>query len=119
MKILIIEDNNMVVKTLQFRLAKDGYDLTIAKDGREAMNILEEGTFDLVLTDLMLPFITGNELITHIKKHTPQTPIIVLSTSTQEDIIMDAFDMGVDDFITKPFSPNELSLRIKRLLKRG
>ncbi|MCF4102746.1 response regulator transcription factor [Gillisia sp. M10.2A] len=118
-KILVIEDNPMVIKSLEFKLTKDGNDVHIAHDGREAMKFLKEGEFDLILTDLMLPFVTGNELISYIKKVYPQTPIIVLSTSTQETIIMDAFNMGVDDFITKPFSPNELSLRVKRLLAKS
>lgn len=118
-KILVIEDNPMVIKSLEFKLTKDGHDVVIANDGREAMNHLKGTDFDLVLTDLMLPFVTGNELISFIKKNSPNLPIIVLSTSTQENIIMDAFNMGVDDFITKPFSPNELSLRVKRLLSKN
>ncbi len=118
-KILVIEDNPMVIKSLEFKLTKDGHDVVIANDGREAMGYLKENSFDLILTDLMLPFVTGNELISYIKKNTPNTPIIVLSTSTQENIIMDAFNMGVDDFITKPFSPNELSLRVRRLLAKN
>ncbi|MBK5193638.1 MAG: response regulator transcription factor [Flavobacteriaceae bacterium] len=117
-KILVIEDNPMVIKSLEFKLTKDGHEVLIAKDGREAMKLLKESNFDLILTDLMLPFVTGKELISYIKKNSPKTPIIVLSTSTQENIIMDAFNMGVDDFITKPFSPNELSLRVKRFLNK-
>lgn len=108
----------MVLKSLEFRLSKDGYDIIVAVDGKQAMEIIEKGKYDLVITDLMLPFITGNQLIEHIKKVTPSTPVIVLSTATQEEIIMDAFNMGVDDFITKPFSPNELSLRVKRTLSK-
>ena len=115
-KILVIEDNPMVVKSLEFKLKKDGYEVIIAEDGRDAMKKLEDDSFDLILTDLMLPFISGTQLIEYIKEKTPDIPIIVLSTSTQEDIITDAFNMGVDDFITKPFSPNELSLRVKRTL---
>jgi|SRR5690606_14498447 len=115
-KILVVEDNPMVVKSLEFKLNKDGYEVVVAVDGRVALDTLKNNNFDLVITDLMLPFITGSQLIEHIKKETPTTPIIVLSTATQEDIIMDAFTMGVDDFITKPFSPNELSLRVKRSL---
>ncbi len=118
-KILVIEDNPMVIKSLQFKLTKDGHEVLIAKDGREAMKFLKEANFDLILTDLMLPFVTGKELISYIKKNSPKIPIIVLSTSTQENIIMDAFNMGVDDFITKPFSPNELSLRVKRFLNKA
>lgn len=115
-KIMVIEDNPMVVKSLEFKLKKDGYDVVIAEDGRTAMQLLTESTYDLILTDLMLPFVSGNEIIEFIKNEYPDIPIIVLSTSTQEDIITEAFTMGVDDFITKPFSPNELSLRVKRTL---
>lgn len=115
-KILVIEDNPMVIKSLEFKLNKEGYDVYLTADGREAMEKLKTETFDLVLTDLMLPFISGSQLIEFIKGKHPHVPIIVLSTATQEDIITDAFTMGVDDFITKPFSPNELALRVKRSL---
>jgi len=115
-KILVIEDNPMVIKSLEFKLNKEGYDVYLTADGREAMEKLKTETFDLVLTDLMLPFVSGSQLIEFIKSKHPQVPIIVLSTATQEDIITDAFTMGVDDFITKPFSPNELALRVKRSL---
>ncbi len=117
-KIMVIEDNPMVVKSLEFKLKKDGYDVVIAEDGRTAMKFLAETTYDLILTDLMLPFVSGNEIIEFLKNEYPTIPIIVLSTSTQEDIITEAFTMGVDDFITKPFSPNELSLRVKRTLSK-
>lgn len=117
-KILVIEDNPMVVKSLEFKLKKDGYEVVVAEDGRTAMKLLSEDHFDLILTDLMLPFISGNEIIEFIKTEYPNIPVIVLSTSTQEDIITEAFTLGVDDFITKPFSPNELSLRVKRTLAK-
>ncbi|MEH6703303.1 response regulator [Galbibacter orientalis] len=118
-KILIIEDNPMIVKSLEFKLTKDGYEIVVAHDGRKALDILKNETFQLVITDLMLPFINGTELIEHIKNNIPELPIIVLSTSNQEEIIMDAFKMGVNDFITKPFSPNELSLRVKRTIENN
>lgn len=115
-RILIIEDNPMVVKSLEFKLIKDGYTVIISEDGRDAMEKLKTENFDLILTDLMLPFISGSQIIEYIKQNIPGLPIIVLSTSAQEDIITDAFTMGVEDFITKPFSPNELSLRVRRTL---
>lgn len=113
-KILVIEDNPMIVRTVEFKLSKDGYEVTVAEDGKKALSLIKNTTFDLILTDLMLPFISGKELIEYAKKNLPDTPIIVLSTSTQENIITNAFNIGVDDFITKPFSPQELSLRVKR-----
>ncbi|QLE00681.1 response regulator [Galbibacter sp. BG1] len=118
-KILIVEDNPMVVKSLDFKLSKDGYETMVASDGREALKILKEQTFDLLITDLMLPFVTGIELIEFVKNNLVDLPIIVLSTSTQEEVIMDAFNLGVEDFITKPFSPNELSLRVRRTLQKN
>ncbi|PZD76759.1 response regulator transcription factor [Mesonia sp. K7] len=115
-KILIIEDNPMVANALDFKLSKMGYRIITASDGREAKRIIETDQFDLIITDLMLPFISGTELIEHIKKLNHDLPIIVLSTSNQEEIIMNAFQLGVEDFITKPFSPNELLLRVKRII---
>tara|TARA_R110002049_G_scaffold165726_1_gene331630 strand:- start:11970 stop:12338 length:369 start_codon:yes stop_codon:yes gene_type:complete len=115
-RILIVEDNPMVVKSLEFKLIKDGYAVITSSDGRDAMEKLKTEAFDLILTDLMLPFISGIEIIEYIKQNKPEVPIIVLSTSTQEDIITEAFTMGIEDFITKPFSPNELSLRVRRTL---
>ena len=109
----------MVVKSLEFKLTKDGYDVIVAEDGRKALEILRDDndSIQLVITDLMLPYISGTELIEHIRNNTPSMPIIVLSTSNQEEIITDAFMMGVNDFITKPFSPNELSMRVKRTIE--
>ncbi|TRZ44337.1 response regulator transcription factor [Robertkochia solimangrovi] len=115
-RILVVEDNPMIVKSLEFKLTRDGYNVTVAVDGREGLRLLEKEAFELVITDLMLPFVTGNELIEHIRKNNPELPVIVLSTSNQEETIIEAFEIGVNDFITKPFSPNELSLRVKRTL---
>lgn len=115
-RILIIEDNPMVVKSLEFKLNKDGFEVITATDGREGLEKIKTEKFDLILTDLMLPFISGTQIIEQAKALAPDVPIIVLSTSNQEAIITDAFSMGVSDFMTKPFSPNELSLRVKRTL---
>jgi DNA-binding response OmpR family regulator len=90
----------------------------VARDGREALEKLKNSTFNLVLTDLMLPFVTGMEVLSYIKSNLPDLPVIVLSASDEEGTIMDAFKLGADDFIAKPFSPGELSLRVKRLLIR-
>lgn len=115
-RILIVEDNPMVVKSLEFKLIKDGYTVATSIDGRDAKKKIETEHYDLIITDLMLPFISGIELIEFIKNKNPEIPVIVLSSSTQEDIITNAFIMGVEDFVTKPFSPNELSLRVRRTL---
>jgi two-component system response regulator VicR len=75
--------------------------------------------YDLIMTDLLMPFVGGLELINTVRNELHlSTPIIVLSTLSNEDSIIEAFKLGADDYITKPFSPNEVSIRVKRLLIR-
>ena len=119
MKILIIEDDLMISYTLEFRLKKDGYEVTTARDGREAIEKLKTGKFNLVTTDLMLPFVTGLEVLSYVKLAMPDMPIIVLSGDNAEGTISEALKLGADDYIKKPFSPSELSQRVKRLLVKA
>ncbi|GAB3203925.1 DNA-binding response OmpR family regulator [Pontibacter aydingkolensis] len=116
--ILIVEDDEMILRALEFRLKKDGYEVTAARNGKEAIENLKTSSFKLVITDLMLPFIMGMELLSYIKTNHPNVPVIVLSGADEETTVIDAFKLGADDFIAKPFSPGELSLRVKRLLVR-
>ena len=118
MNILIVEDDEMILRTLEFRLKKDGYRIEVARDGKDALSKLKSNTYNLVITDLMLPFVTGMEVLSYIKSNQPDLPVIVLSGADEEGTIMDAFNLGADDFIAKPFSPGELTLRVKRLLIR-
>lgn len=118
MKILIIEDEPLMLKALKFRLNKDGYEVEIAEDGMKALQILNEEDFDLIITDVMLPFNNGLEIVDFVKnKKKLNTPIVILSALGAENAVLDGFAIGADDYITKPFSPTELSVRIKRLLK--
>lgn len=117
MKILIIEDEDLVRKALEFRLRKDGYDVTSCADGREGIAAIEKDKYNLVLTDLMLPYNNGLEVVAKLKTVQKETPIIVLSNIGLENVVLDAFNLGADDYMTKPFSPKELSVRVKRLIK--
>jgi DNA-binding response OmpR family regulator len=115
MRILIAEDDLLILKTLEFRLKKDGHEVILAHDGREALSKIDELLPDLVITDIMMPFSSGLEIIGVIKeKYQNKIPIIVLSGMGQEDVVLEAFQLGADDFMTKPFSPVELSVRVKR-----
>lgn len=113
MRILIAEDDELMLRTLEFRLKKDGHDVTLARDGRDALQKVEQLLPDLVISDIMMPYCSGLEIVAAVKE-TRQTPIIILSAMGQEDIVLEAFRLGADDFLTKPFSPNELSVRINR-----
>lgn len=116
-KIVLAEDNSVLSLLLKFRLEKEGYKLFMALDGKQAIELIEEHNPELILTDIMMPFVSGLEVISHVRnKLNKQTPIIVFSSSGQEEIVLKAFDLGANDFMSKPFSPHELVIRIKRLL---
>lgn len=117
-KIVLAEDNSVLSLLLKFRLEKEGYKLLIAIDGKEAIELIEEHNPELILTDIMMPFISGLEVISHVRnKLNIETPIIVFSAAGQEEIVLKAFNLGATDFMSKPFSPNELVIRVKRLLR--
>lgn len=119
MKILVIEDEIMMLKALEFRLKKDGHETVTAEDGKIALAKINAEQFDMIITDIMLPYASGLEIVNHVRGVQNKTiPIIVLSAVGLEKTVLEAFDLGADDFITKPFSPNELSMRVKRLASR-
>lgn len=115
MRILIAEDDDLMLKTLEFRLKRDGHDVILAHDGREAMEKIELTSPDLIISDIMMPYFSGLELVGLVRqKYLQKIPIIILSSMSQEYVVLEAFQLGADDYITKPFSPNELTVRIRR-----
>lgn len=115
--ILIAEDEALVLKMLSYRLKKEGYNVLTAGDGRQALQCLRTNTPDLVITDLMMPYHNGLEILEYVKKSiNMRIPVIVLSASGQEQTVLKAFSLGADDFALKPFSPNELVSRIRKHL---
>jgi len=117
MKILIAEDEPVMLKAIQTRLVNDGYEVIVTTDGREALQVLETFQPDLIITDILMPYTSGLELIGVVKSNPfKKIPIIVLSAFGQETTVLEAFDLGADDFLTKPFNPAELTMRVKRLL---
>ena len=117
LKIVLAEDNSTLSLLLKFRLEKEGYELLMAADGKEAIQLIEKHTPNLILTDIMMPFISGLEVISHVRNELKmQIPIIVFSAAGQEEMVLKAFNLGANDFMGKPFSPNELVIRIKRLV---
>lgn len=118
MKILIAEDEPLMLMAIAARLKSDGYEVTSTTDGREALKAIENNPPDLIITDILMPYTSGLELIGIVKSNPLNSiPIIVLSGLGQEDTVMEAFQLGADDFLTKPFNPTELSVRVRRLLK--
>lgn len=117
-KIVLAEDNSVLALLLKFKLEKEGYQILEAEDGKKAMELIDTQSPDLVLTDIMMPYVSGLELVSHLRNNLQsKIPIIVFSSAGQEEMILKAFDIGASDFMSKPFSPNELIIRIKRLLR--
>ncbi|MES2519271.1 MAG: response regulator transcription factor [Bacteroidota bacterium] len=120
MLIHIIEDDILLLKTLEFKLNKEGYKVVTSKNGFDAIEYLKENEPDLIVTDIMMPFINGLEIISFVRaEKKSKVPIIVLSSAGLEKTVLEAFELGADDFVTKPFSPNELSIRIKKVFLRS
>ena len=115
MKILVIEDEVIVLKSIEFKLKKEGFDVITAPDRKVAQDLLSEETFDFIITDLMIPYYSGLELISYVRNDLKsKVPIIVLSALGQEESILEAFRLGANDYMTKPFIPNELIIRIRK-----
>lgn len=118
MKILIAEDEPLMLRALELKLKKEGYEVIACKNGKEAIINIQEQHPDIIITDIMMPFSSGLEIVGLVKNSAyKKTPVIVLSAMGQEKIVEEAFEMGADDYVTKPFSLTELSLRIKRFIK--
>jgi len=120
-KILIAEDEVLMLKALEFKLKKDGYQVDVASDGKQAMEKVKSETYDLVLTDIMMPFVGGMEILSYIKNDPikKNTPVLLISAVGLENVVLEGFSLGADDFIYKPFNLNELSVRIKRYIKQN
>ncbi len=120
MKVLVCEDDEMVLKMVEFKLQKEGYEVILAADGKEAIEKIKTHRPDLIITDIMMPYLTGLEIVHQVRKELKITvPIIIVSSIGLEKTVLEAFQLGADDFITKPFSPNELSVRVKKLLMKS
>ncbi len=119
MQLLIVEDELPILQTISLKLKKEGFETVGCTTGLDALKQLETFTPDLIITDILMPYISGLELISAIKQqeHLKHVPIIVLSTLGQEESVEQAFTLGADDYIKKPVSLAELVLRIKRITR--
>jgi DNA-binding response OmpR family regulator len=116
--ILLIEDDEIVRKALCRFLEKEGFAVQTASNGKEAMMNLDNHTYDLVITDLNMPYANGYEVMNRIRSQERHqaVPVIVITSMASESIISQCFDIGANDFVRKPIMPHELHIRIKKLL---
>ncbi len=116
--ILVVEDDEIMLKAIKNILSKDGYNVILAKNGKEAFDKLENADYDLVLSDLMMPYANGLEVISRLKNDPAKKhiSIIIVSSVGNEETITEAFRLGADDYLKKPIMAGELLIRIRKLL---
>ncbi len=117
-KILVVEDESKIARFIQLELEYEGYEVTLASDGREGLEAYTQGTFDMLLLDLMLPRMSGIEVCRRIRQNDEVTPIIMLTAKDDVTDKVMGLDMGADDYMTKPFEIEELLARMRVALKR-
>ncbi len=116
-KVLVVDDEKLIVKGIRFSLEQDGMEVTCAYDGEEALQLVKENNFDIVLLDVMLPKLSGFEVCQQIRDFS-NVPIIMLTAKTDDMDKILGLDYGADDYMTKPFNILEVKARIKAILRR-
>jgi len=114
MRLLVVEDEEKVVRFVTLGLKAEGFAVDDTRDGRTGLEMALETPYDLLIVDLMLPELSGTELISRLRRHNTTVPIIVLTARDAVDDKVKNFEAGADDYLTKPFAFAELLVRIKR-----
>ena len=118
LRVLVVDDEKIIVKGLRFSLLQDGYEVECAYDGEEALDMARSGDYDIILLDVMLPRLTGFEVCQQLRE-TLDVPIIMLTAKGDDMDKILGLDYGADDYITKPFNVLEVKARIKAILRRS
>ena len=117
-KVLVVDDEKLIVKGLRFSLEQDGMEVDCAYDGEEALEYARSKEYDIVLLDVMLPKLDGFEVCQQIREFS-NMPIVMLTAKGEESDELNGFDLGVDEYISKPFSPKILVARVEAILRRS
>lgn len=118
-RILVVDDEDRIRRLVRMYLERNAFEIEEAEDGQEALNKALTNRFDLIILDLMLPSMDGREVCSSLRQQGNETPIIMLTASGDEMSRIHGFELGADDYVVKPFSPRELVMRVKALLKRS
>ena len=116
-RILVVDDEPHIVELVRYNLAQEGFEVSIAYDGRDAIEKATKEPPDLVILDLMLPYVDGLEVCRHIRRES-SVPILMLTAKHGEQERVVGLELGADDYVTKPFSPRELVARVRAILRR-
>ena len=118
MKILVVDDEKLLVKGMKFNLENEGYEVECAYDGAAAVELAREGKFDLIILDVMMPEVDGLEACMRIREFS-NVPVIMLTAKSEDADKLMGFECGADDYLTKPFNVLELKARVRALLRRA
>lgn len=118
MRILVVDDEKLLVKGIKFNLENEGYQVETAYDGAAAVELARTGAFDLIILDLMMPVLSGSEACMKIREFS-DVPVIMLTARSEDEDKLMGFACGADDYVTKPFNIMELKARIRALLRRA
>lgn len=117
-KILLVDDEELIIKSIKFKL-QQYYDITSCNDGKEAIELINSVKPDLIISDIMMPFMSGIELLDIVKSRAGDPiPIILVSSLDEVEVINVALDIGADDFVVKPINMDELQIRVSKILDR-
>lgn len=116
-KVLVVDDERIIVKGLRFSLQQDGYEVDCAYDGEEAVSMIRAQSYDIVLLDVMLPKLDGFEVLQQVREFS-EVPVIMLTARGDDMDKILGLDYGADDYVTKPFNPLEVKGRIKAIIRR-
>ncbi len=117
-KILLVEDEETLAIGLEYNLTDEGYVVEWAKDGKQALQLFSSNEYDLIMLDIMLPFVSGFDIAEIVRKKSPQMPILMLTARASSEDKVRGLKIGADDYVSKPFHLDELLLRVKGMLKR-
>lgn len=118
MKILVCEDDPVVVKVIHVALAAEGETATYVNNGQKAIDLLEEETFDLIITDIHMPYVNGDAVFSFVRNEQKKnTPVIMVSSDHEEEVVSLALKTGVHAFVKKPINPDKLSKIIREIKK--
>ncbi len=120
-KILVVEDDRSIQSLISYKLKNSGFEVIIAGNGAEGLELLKQTPVDLILADLMMPVMSGKEFLVAVKKDdkTRDIPVVILTAKTLENEVIEGLSLGADDYIKKPFSPAELVARVRNVLSRA
>lgn len=118
-KVLVIEDEPTLARLLSYNLMQEGYETTVVDHGAEGLQTALQGSFDLIILDIMLPGMNGFEVLTKLRQNRIATPVVILTARNAEEEVVQGLKHGADDYITKPFGVAELLARVSAVLRRS